>query len=341
MNGKTAMASPTTHRKLTAILCADVVGYSRRLNRLTFCLLLPAILAQWGCGDGPAGPDSGIASPPESVSTENVISPADGVSTAGRVSTSGMSAKTGSAGPANQAAGPETPSTTPGVFEIASIDTPGHDESLASNGLDACLTASRAAGELITELSCTGKGIESLDGIEEVHALTKLELNDNKISDLSPLVHLTKLQTLNLAANQVKDISPLAALAELTDLILAGNRINDVAPLAGLNKLVVLDLTSNRISDVDDLGVMEELRYVKLDDNEINDVSSLGRLTSLKFLHLSSNSITLGVRYLDALTEARSIVILDNDNIACSDLDALEDALAGDIVLRPFACVSY
>ena len=32
MNGKTAMASPTTQRKLTAILCADVVGYSRLMG---------------------------------------------------------------------------------------------------------------------------------------------------------------------------------------------------------------------------------------------------------------------------------------------------------------------
>ena len=108
-------------------------------------------------------------------------------------------------------------------------------------------------------------------------------------------------------------IGPLAVLTELTDLILAGNRIDDVTPLAGLNRVVVLDLTSNQISDVDDLGVMEGLRYLKLDDNEINDVSSLGHLTSLKFLHLSSNIVTLGVRNLDALTEASSIVMLGND----------------------------
>ena len=335
------MASPEAERKLTAVLRADVQGYFRRLNRLAFCLLLPAILAQWGCGDGTAGPDSGIASPPESVSTEKVISPVEGVSKAGSDSIASKYSRAGSAEAASEATGPEAPSTARSVFESAGIDNPDHDKSPESHGLDACYTAARAASGLITELSCTGQGIESLDGIERLHALTKLELNDNKISDLSPLAHLTKLQTLNLAANRVKDISTLAALAELTDLILAGNRINDVAPLAGLNKLVVLDLTSNRISDVDDLGVMEELRYVKLDDNEINDVSSLGRLTSLKFLHLSSNSITLGVRYLDALKDARSIVMLDNDNIACSDLDALEDVLAGDIVLRPFACVPY
>ena len=323
------MASKGTQRKLTAILRADVHGYSRRLNGLAFCLLLPAILVLWGCGDGNPGPDSRIAPPPESVST------------AGSVSIASLTSKAASADPASEAAGPEAPPTARSVFESAGIDNPDHDSSPESQGLDSCYTAARAASGLITELSCTGQGIESLDGIEGLHALTKLDLNGNRISDLSPLAHLAKLQWLNLAANRVKDISPLAALAELTDLVLAGNRIDDVAPLAELNKLVVLDLTSNRISDVDDLGVMEELRYVKLDDNEINDVSSLGRLTSLKFLHLSSNSVTLGVRYLDALTEARSIVMLDNDNIACSDLDALEDALAGDVVLRPLTCVPF
>lgn len=31
-DGDVAMASPKTHRKLTAILCADVVGYSRLMG---------------------------------------------------------------------------------------------------------------------------------------------------------------------------------------------------------------------------------------------------------------------------------------------------------------------
>ena len=297
--GGISMASSGVRRNLTAILCADVKGYSRRLNRVAFCLLLPAILAQWGCENGPAAPDSGIAFSPESVSTENAISLANGVSTARGVS-------------------------------IA-----------ATHDLDSCYTATGTAGDFITQLSCPSQGIESLDGIEGLHALTKLELNDNEISDLSPLAHLTRLQSLNLAANRVKDLSPLAALTELTDLILAGNRIDDVAPLAELNRLVVLDLSSNRISDVDDLGVMEGLGYLNLDDNEINNVSSLGHLTSLKSLNLSSNSVTLGVRNLVSLTEAHSIQLLHNDNIACSDLDALEDALAGDVLWRPGACVPY
>ena len=308
---------------------------SRWLNRLAFCLLLPAILAYWGCENGTAGPDSGGAS------TENTIPPVEGVSTAGSIAIASIFSEAASTGPANEAAGAEAPFTARSEFESTSIDKPGQDKALEPGGLDTCYAATSTFSGLVTELSCASQGIESLDGIEALHALTRLELNDNKIADLSPLAQLTKLQSLNLAANRVEDISPLATLVELTDLILAGNRIDDVAPLAEFNKLVVLDLTSNRISDVDDLGLMESLRYLKLDDNEINDVSSLRHLTSLEFLHLSSNSITLGVRNLEALTEARSIVMLDNENVACSDLDALENALAGDVLLRPGSCAPY
>ncbi|MCZ6558418.1 MAG: leucine-rich repeat domain-containing protein [SAR324 cluster bacterium] len=341
MASKSSKGKQSTQCKLTAILSADVAGLSRWLNRPAFCLLLLALLALWGCEDGTTGPDTGITSPPESVSTEIVIPPADGGSTAGSVSTVSIFSIAGGADPASEAAGPEAPSRARGGFESTAIDTPGHGKFLESRGLDACIMATGAASGLITELSCTSQGIESLDGIEGLHALTRLELNDNNISDLSPLVRLKNLQSLKLAANRVKDIGPLAALAELTDLILVGNRIDDVEPLTELNRLVVLELTSNQISDVDDLAVMEGLRYLNLDDNEIIDVSALRHLTSLRFLHLSSNRITLGVTYLDALTEARSIVMMDNNNIACSDLDALEDALAADVLLRPLACVPF
>ena len=86
---------------------------------------------------------------------------------------------------------------------------------------------------------------------------------------------------------------------------------------------------------------MESLQNLNLADNRINDVSALRHLTGIRFLHLSSNRITLGVRNLADLTGAYSIVMSDNNNIACSDLDALEDALAGDILLRPGACLPY
>ena len=330
-----------TQRKLTAILCADVDAYCRRLDRLAFCLLFSAILALLGCENGTGVPDPGIASPPETIASENVIFPADQSSTAGSFLFTSNVSKAGSADPASEAPGPEAPSTAGTATDPASIVTPDKGKWPESHGLDTCYTATGPSGEHIIELSCIDKGIESLDGIEELHALRKLELNDNRISDLSPLAHLTRLRSLNLAANRVRDIRPLAALADLTDLNMTGNRIVEVAPLADLNRLVTLRLTSNRISDVDDLGMIVGLLDLHLDDNEISDVSSLRHLTSLKSLNLSWNSVTLGVRSLDALTEAYSIMMLGNNNIDCSDLDALEDALVGVVVSRPRVCVPY
>ena len=227
------------------------------------------------------------------------------------------------------------------VAPAGGVSSPSREGAALATGLAACVTTTGVANRLVTEISCTSAGIDSLAGIEAYPALQRLELTGSNISDLAPLAGLAELKSVNLAANRISDIGPLAALGGLTDLTLSGNRIGDLAPLADLTGLVSLDLTSNRIGGVDDLAGLTGLRYLKLDGNGINDVSPLAHLTNLTFLNLSLNAVTLGVRHLAALTQARSIVLPGNDGIACSDLDALDDALGAGVVSRPGACLPY
>lgn len=68
--------------------------------------------------------------------------------------------------------------------------------------------------ELLTvrTLTAAGRGIQSLDGLENCRFLTTLNLRDNEVEDLAPLEGLADLRWLDLGANRVQDITPLAGL---------------------------------------------------------------------------------------------------------------------------------
>ena len=82
---------------------------------------------------------------------------------------------------------------------------------------DAASTVSDADLGAVTALHCDGQGsaagpIRSLEGIEQLPALTNLDAPRNEIADLRPLAALPRLGTLTLTDNAVSDLSPLAGL---------------------------------------------------------------------------------------------------------------------------------
>lgn len=312
---------------------SDLRAKRRRRRRLVgglaACLALSAALIQFGWEDG--GSSTGTrgkqARPIHSAPSTGGGAASGSLAQADKIFRAEQSGGNDSGGNDGAAA---TDSGTGGDTRAAQPE---------SSKLDACYTATGKSRNLITELSCTERGIVSLDGIQDLPALEKLDLTGNNISDLTPLAGLTRLKSLDLTANKVHDIGPLADLTTLTKLTLSRNRIEDLAPLADLSSLVTLELTSNRISYLDDLSGLTGLTYLEADGNEINDVSPLSHLANLTFLNLSLNDVTLGVRNLETLTEALAIQLVGNDKIVCGDLDALEDFLGPGILLKPESCL--
>lgn len=246
-------------------------------------------------------------------------------------------------------------SATPNV-PISSI--PFSDSNLATCVRD---TGAIYASE-IASLTCNGKNISNLSGIEyltgltylsmfdnnisdasrlsSLTGLTYLSLGDNSISDASPFASLTGLTSLNLYNNSIllRDISAFSSLTSLTTLSLGYNNINDVSPLASLTNLTTLYLYNNSISDVSSLSSLTGLTVLSLFENNISDVSPLASLTGLTTLSLFTNSITTGVASLVTLTSATEIHLERNYNIPCNDLTTLVNAL-GKIVKRPTSCL--
>jgi len=145
------------------------------------------------------------------------------------------------------------------------------------------------------------RNIQSLNGIELLTNLNRLELQNTQISDLSPLTNLTKLTNLMLANSQITDIRPLANLTNLTSLILNDNQISNLNPLASLTNLRLLDLQSNEIIDLTPLSGLTTLGDVMLANNQIRDLRPLGNL-NLRTLSTRDQTVNLNPTAVGATT---------------------------------------
>lgn len=165
--------------------------------------------------------------------------------------------------------------------------------------------------ETLTELDASGRGIETLEGIEALPNLRRLYLSDNRVEDLSPLTGLTRLVAIDLSNNYITEpdavnLAELAVLSELAELRLANNRESahpeqpgdagrlwDISVLAEFSALEVLDLGDNHIEDISPLSDLEYLRVLDLRDNRLNEdaAEALKPLTQLESLNLRGNDL--------------------------------------------------
>lgn len=112
----------------------------------------------------------------------------------------------------------------PGVWPVFAI--PLANLSFAHSALQECVQrVAQARGwqdtEEVTSLVCSFDGI----GIRE------------SITTLDGLEALSNLERLNLPYHDITDLTPLSGLTNLTVLLLEGNVISELTPLAGLPNL--------------------------------------------------------------------------------------------------------
>lgn len=101
----------------------------------------------------------------------------------------------------------------------------------------------------------------SLDGVQAMTKLTRLNVNNAAITDLEPLRGLTELSILAISNNKVESLEPISGATKLTSLIAPNNKITDVAPLAkratqsqsDSTKTLVIDISKNAVTDVSPL----------------------------------------------------------------------------------------
>jgi internalin A len=143
--------------------------------------------------------------------------------------------------------------------------------------------------EALTNLDASNTSIATLDGLQFMRGLKRLELDQNPISDLSPLAGLKKLEHLNLSQTLADDTAPLAGLTKLRQLDLGGARVTDLRALAGLEELEILSVNQNAIDDISFLSGLGFVQQLNLRDNKISDMSVLLDMGSLTDVWLEEN----------------------------------------------------
>jgi hypothetical protein len=180
-------------------------------------------------------------------------------------------------------------------------------------------------GLLRLELACNG--LTDIGPLSGMTSLEELNLDLNDVSDLTPLAALTNLQVLGFYDNEVENLAPLSGLTGLRILYASNNRIHSVAPLAGLTALEQLWLVDNCrgeddtdcLTDLGPLADLENLEALLINGNQVASLAAVAGLTRLQFLDASGNDIEdLGP--LGNLDNLRT-VLLDMNPI--SSLEAL------------------
>ena len=201
----------------------------------------------------------------------------------------------------------------------------------------------------LTTLTCNGKNVSDLTGLEKLVSLRTLYLNFNNITDISALSSLRDLTTLSIYNNTINDLTALAGLIKLTNLTAYQNSISDVSALSGLTNLIILYLGDNNISDVSPLAGLTKLYYLALGSNAISNIAPLSTLVNITTLSVSGNSIvdvsplatmvkmndlylynnSIGgenvgnIDSLNTLTIAKKIGLQNNTGISCTELTSL------------------
>ena len=185
------------------------------------------------------------------------------------------------------------------------------------------------------------KPFESLNGIQNLTGLTRLNLINRLITDISPLSSLTNLVNLNLHTNWISDLGPISGLTNLEQLIVSENPIFDISTLAGLTKLIRLhvhglypyqlqhylnmgdgrdpNVVFNGITDISPLAGLTEMRLLRIHLNAISDISPLANLTKLTHLRIYDSQI----KDISALANLDDLVLLWAHNNQIEDISPL------------------
>ena len=116
-------------------------------------------------------------------------------------------------------------------------------------------------------LDLSGRGLDTLAGLERFEQLRVLYAGNNALTDISPLAGLAALEELDLTGNRLGDIRPLESHIRLRILRLGHNGIQDISPLNGLVWLDALDLSGNAVWDLTPLTTCVRLRWLDLRGN--------------------------------------------------------------------------
>ncbi|MBQ3423572.1 MAG: fibronectin type III domain-containing protein [Clostridia bacterium] len=196
----------------------------------------------------------------------------------------------------------------------------------------------------VTACSPTGKGIESLQGIEYLTALRRLDCRDNALTELDNTV-LRRLTELVCRDNRLTFLD-LDGCDALTNLDCAGNRLTDLN-LSGCTALEDLICFQNSLTDLD-VRCCPQLAGLDCSVNQLEglNLGGCGKLTELECSHNKLTTLHLddctALETLDCDDNALSFLIADRcallEHLSCIDNQLTLLNVSGCNMLKNLVC---
>ena len=163
-----------------------------------------------------------------------------------------------------------------------------------------------------SSLRLAGKGIKTLDGIEEFYGkgITWIFLDWNELTDISLLRGFIELEKISFSGNNVSDVEVLGNLPNLKNITAINNKIEDISLLRNLEPQYIC-LDGNNITNIDVVSNWDDLISMSFSGNSIENIPDLSNLEYLDSVNLSNNKIekiTGGSGVLEELN-------IDNNNL--------------------------
>ncbi len=192
----------------------------------------------------------------------------------------------------------------------------------------------------LTRLDLSDNGIVNIDGLNNLVNLTELVLTNNEITYLPSINRLEFLETLDVSNNSIERLGEdLSGLSNLTEFIARDNQICDLSTLDDLVSLEILDLSENDLGclgagispDFSSLENAPNLREIYLNDNELTSIENLrGKTLPLEVLHLENNNLT-DITPISDYTDIQELVLFNNNIVDIDDLSGMTNVTEIDL----------
>lgn len=163
-------------------------------------------------------------------------------------------------------------------------------------------------------------GIGAVDGLEH---LEELDLSYSSVPTLEGIEHLVGLRRLNLMSTAISDIRAIAGLTGLIWLNLAGcDRLGDIAPVAKLTALRSLNLSgSTTIADLSPAAACPHLAWLAVRAPALRALDPIAEMTALETLGLVQCPLLTSADIVRGLPRLRRVTLSSCENLR--DIEAL------------------
>jgi protein phosphatase 1 regulatory subunit 42 len=152
----------------------------------------------------------------------------------------------------------------------------------------------------VTHLYCSDKGVHSIDGLSNCHALSVLYLYDNLISQIAGLASCRSLTHLYLQNNHISRIEGLDNLHRLSKLYLSDNALMVVEGLEQCPELTELHVANQRLPEGEKLlfdprtlkAIAPSLVLLNVSGDCLDSLEDLSPLTHLTTIIATDNHLS-------------------------------------------------